>query len=129
MNDALSTALALPLTLTPADIPPLTRLHFCRIVSNLSLIFILLGLGSMRSLVFGLALYLFATAGYLYLLFRIGQTEINPRYARHHLVMAIAMLPTLWLGTWLMARLTEADVRRERLNENRNENGPTVFVK
>lgn len=53
--------------------------------------------------------------GALVYMFRAGASEVGTGYALRHLVLAMALLPLLFLGVFLITRLVEADLVNWRL--------------
>jgi hypothetical protein len=48
-------------------------------------------------------------------MFRAAASEVSVGYAVRHLVLAILLLPALFLGVFLVTRLVEADLVNWRL--------------
>jgi len=55
---------------------------------------------------------------------RTAAREIGPAYATRHLLLALLLLPFLFLGPLLIPHLVQADAKRLRLPDDHN--GPTL---
>jgi hypothetical protein len=69
----------------------------------------------------GLAGLIVTSGGTLYYMFRAALREVGVRYAVGHLLLAMVLLPVVFLGVFLVTRLVESDFINWRLAERPRE--------